>query len=236
MTSFMQEIETLKEAFERCQIALENHPLDDTETKASYDLFCQIGACLGPAISMHLRRVSARDNGNSGIDLGPGSDRTDIVREINAEIVSHLLYDLAPAIGGAFHSGRDTLLTIIYDIMNDDPPQELPKRRKNNRGAGSRPYRQLRATARANLHDIVIYEAEVQRLSEKEAFNQVLRSYQRPPVGETYWRDLKREQREQRPDYTQSVDQIKAVALRNGGTHPQRQMLSELPFWELLFS
>ncbi len=236
MTSFMQEIETLKDAFKRCQIALENYPLDEAETKASYDLFCQIGACLGPAISMHLRRVSARDEGNSDIRTGPGSDRTDVIREVNAEIVSHLLYDLAPAIGGAFHSGRNTVLAIIYDIMNDDPPQELRKPRKNTRGAGSRPYRQLRAITRAYLHDIVIYEAEVQKLSEEGAFKQILHSYQRPPVGETYWRDLKREQRGQRTDYSQSVDQIKADARRSGGSHPKRQQLNEPRFWELLLS
>lgn len=236
MTSFIQEIEALETAFQRCSNALENCTLDGIETEAAYDLFCRIGAFFGPAISAHLRTLTAMKERSSDLQTGPGSDRTDEIRKLNAELVGQFLYDLSPAIEGAFHDGENTVHAIIKDLENKDPPLELPKPRQNRRGAGGRPYRELRATARAKLHDIVIYEAEVQRLSEKEAFNQVLRSYQRPPVGETYWRDLKREQRELRADYTQSVDQIKVAALRNGGTHPQRQILSELPFWELLFS
>ncbi|MFI3905408.1 hypothetical protein [Ochrobactrum sp. S1502_03] len=236
MTSFVQEIETLKEAFERFQIALNNYPSDEAETEAIYNLFCQIGACFGPAISMHLRRLSARDAGDTVIWTGPGNDRADIIREINAEIVGQLLYDLAPAVGEAFHSGRDTVLSIVYDLVNGDPPIELPKPRKNKRGAGSRPYRQLKALARSDLHDIVIYEAEIRKLSAKEAFIQVLQTHDRPALGETYWRDLKREQREQRTDYSQSVNQIKADALRNGGSHPKRQQLNDPPFWKLLGS
>ncbi|TCQ81200.1 hypothetical protein EDF68_102490 [Ochrobactrum sp. BH3] len=236
MTSFEKEIQALEIAFQHCSNALENYILTEAEAEATYDLFCRIGARFGPAISAHLRTVTATDERNFDLQIGPGSNRTDEIRESNAELVGRLLYDLSPAIEGAFHDGERTVHAIIKDLENKDLPLELPKPRQNSRGAGGRPYRELRTTARAKLHDIVIYEAEVQRLSEKEAFNQVLRSYQRPPVGETYWRDLKREQREQRADYTQSVDQIKAAALRNGGTHPQRQILSELPFWELLFS
>lgn len=236
MTSFIQEIEALEIAFQRCSNALENYTLDETETEAVYDLFCRIGACFGPAISTHLRKLTSTEDRTSDLQTGPGSDRTDEIRKLNAELVGRFLYDLSPAIEGAFHAGRETVLVIINDFENKDPPLELPKPRQNGRGAGGRPFRELRASARANLHDIVIYDAQVKRVSEKEAFNQLLSTYRRPLLGETYWRDLKREQKKIQFDYSRRLDEIKAGAMRNGGSHPKHRLLNEPKFWELLLS